>query len=156
MVQRHSAFNLTQAKDYKPALVVKKTADEVVNNNNTPQNDDDLFFAVGANEVWAFTILLMATSSAGAGLHFFPWSPAGSVVNWGHCGYLDDGVTLAYQPGLSLACKGWDARALYVIQGVIVNGATAGNFQLRWSQYTAEVSDTTVHQNSCIIAHRLA
>src|SRR6266545_4692897 len=44
-------------------LMVRKTADESVVSSTVQQNDDVLFFAVAANEIWRFELMLITTGT---------------------------------------------------------------------------------------------
>lgn len=135
---------------------VRKTADETVNNSTILQNDDELLFAVAANEVWEFTIIIFQISSAAADFKANLTGPAGSTI-----AVQGTGENTAQATFISLSTsESWVGRVTSVIapiiRGVIINGATAGNLQLQWAQSAAEVSNTKVLANSCIIAHKLA
>ena len=56
---------------------------------------------------------------------------------------------LDYSSGITLS-DDWA-----ILWAVIVNGATAGNVQLQWSQKIAEATDTKILANSFIMAHKL-
>ena len=135
--------------------VVGKTADEIVNNSTTLQNDDELFFAVAANEIWYIHVVMIEISSAVADFKYGFTAPAGASFD-----YAIMNAAPANTRGLSDtygdAGAGLAARAIVLPRGLLVVGATAGNFQLQWAQNTAEVSDTTVKVGSCIIAHKIA
>jgi hypothetical protein len=139
--------------------IIRKTADEIVNNSAILQDDDHLFFAMGANEVWQADVFIFSNSSATADLSVALSLPTGAVAQVLWNGYdtasnptyqtINDGTTVG------LGGLGSDALAI-VMRCLVINGANAGNFQLQWAQLTAEVSDTIVKANSCIIAHKLA
>jgi len=135
--------------------LVRKTADEIVSNSTTLQNDDALLFAVAANEVWEFTILSRYTATAVADFKFGLTIPAGAAFSALVAGYSATFTNIINTANPS-AYMGGGTNYLARIRGVVVNGATAGNLQFQWAQNTAEVSDTTVLANSCIIMHKLA
>ncbi len=134
---------------------VRKASDETVNNSTVLINDAALKFAVGANAVWAFTILVYQSSSAVADFKCALTSPAGATVVATAIGLATDGTNSInlYNLPAGLAFMGGAGAINPVIHGIIINGANAGNLQLQWAQSTAEVSDTKVLANSCIIAH---
>jgi len=135
--------------------VVLKTADETVNNSNTLQNDDHLLFAVAANEVWEFLLLIRVLSNSDADFRYAFTIPTGASLKR----YTDfggsalrselDGTTNQWLDG-----GGEDKQVL--IRYVYIGGANAGNVQLQWAQGTATAFDTKVLTNSYILAHQLA
>ena len=143
------------------ATTVYKTADEIVNNSTTLQNDDHLFFAVAANEAWEFRLALLISSSTVADLKFAMVMPADGTVR-AFIVYLNAAGTFASGSmivGTTKDLYGGGTTVIsrpMILEGVIINGATAGNFQVQWAQNTAEATDSTVRTNSYIIAHKLA
>lgn len=133
---------------------VTKTADETVNNSTTLQNDDALLLAMAASEVWQFEIFIKATSSAVADFKL-GWSvPTGTTMRWkiSAGGQLD---TLNETQTYTANMDGTSGDTI-VCHGIIMVSTTAGNVVLQWAQNTAEVSNTVVEANSCIIATKLA
>lgn len=140
--------------------LVRKSVDESIANNNTPQNDDELFFAMGANEVWECILLLITYSaSVTPDINLAFGLPSGAVL-YGHACYHDYNGTA--QTG---TFSGTDVICAYASTGIfligrfhmiIVNGSTAGNFQIKWAQRTADATPSTVKANSCLLAHKLA
>src|SRR4030042_1672706 len=64
--------------------IVRKTADETVNNSIALQNDDHLLFAIGANEVWDVTLMLLVTTPSVTPFFKIGWSyPASCLMFWG-------------------------------------------------------------------------
>jgi len=138
--------------------VVRKTADETVNNSSTLQNDDHLLFAVAANEVWEFRIILrMLAASATPDYKFALSLPALGSGVWVIEYPIIPATTLGADVTTALKVDSWTGGDRWCfLQGVYVGGANAGNVQLQWAQYTANASDSKVTTNSCIIAHKLA
>lgn len=138
--------------------IVVKTADELVNNSVTLQNDDELFFAIGANQVWAVEIWLLVNSGTTPDIDVTIVVPSGGEIEW-HV--ITDNASNALDAQFKNAAAeaalrgGGAAQFIGVLRGVVVNGSTAGNVQLQWAQATADVSDTKVLENSCIIRHRI-
>lgn len=130
---------------------VKKDAITTVNNSTVLVNATGLVFAVGANEVWAFTLLLL--THAGATLDFkFAWSiPAGCS---GYHSY--SGTRNASALTTALVPTGYAQNEIWEFVGIVVNGATAGNVQFQFAQNVATAVDTSVLPNSVLIAERVA
>lgn len=129
---------------------VNKTADETVNNSDTFQNDDELLLAIGANEVWAFELYLLSSSSAVADYKGKFVGPSGATVyaQFASSNHLPADQTLVGVGRVGGVFQKW--------HGVIINGATAGNLQFQWAQDAAEASDTKVLAGSCLVATQLA
>lgn len=136
-----------------------KTADETVNNSTTLQNDDHLLFAVAANEVFEFTMVLRTISQGAADIKFAITVPTAATIEWEFIG-RDEGATMVQATqigsGTSVGAYGVATNYIHTIRGIIINSTNAGNVQLQWAQEAADVSDTKVLANSCIIAHKLA
>ena len=141
------------------ATIVRKTADEIVNNNNTPQNDDHLFFAMGANEVWLFDLVLIGlTAVATPRFRIVVIAPTGAV------GYGVASRSVSGSPNQCMMIELTDVsdchsptniECICVIKIVVINGVNAGNFQLQWAQMNATAEDTTLKEDSYLIARRL-
>jgi len=141
-------------------VMVRKTADETVNNSNALQNDDELTLTVGANEVWDIFLLLEITTGAAPDFAYAFTVPTGGVIT----GFVAG--TIGALASALVAIAPLDLTTPHYIDGTINNnwaclwgryigGANAGNLQLQWAQKTADASDTTLHANSYIIAHKL-
>ena len=131
----------------------RKETTETVNNTTTLQNDDELFFPVAANEICEVSFFLRVNSSAVADLKVAITVPTGGSALYSKQG---DVVTLEKTEGQGSSLSTGGADEHYVVRGIVVNGATAGNVQLQWAQNTAEVSNSSVLLNSFLIARRLA
>lgn len=139
--------------------VVRKATTETVNNSAALQNDNELKFAMGANDVWAFQLYLRYDSSAVADIQMDISVPAGASVDGVAVGRNSAGTMISIEVGLTSALnlggQGAGTTVRAEITGVVINGGTAGDFQLRWAQLAAEVSDTKVLSDSYLIAHKL-
>lgn len=136
-------------------VIVRKAADEAVNNSTALQDDDELFFAVEANEVWKFDILLITYSHGTPDFKYaFTIPVAGAITGWD-----PQGRTIAEAPfnytGASVIPGSSLDRYTY-ISGIYVGGVNAGTVQLQWAQNVLRVGDTFLRENSFIIAHQLA
>ena len=129
--------------------IIRKTADEIVSNSAVLQNDDELLLPLGANESWAFLIVIRLNSTAVADFSFKLTAPAGAV---GEYIITAEGVADSNPVGNVYGIVADGSNQILALRGVVVNGSTAGNLQLQWSQNTAEASDTKVLANSYIIA----
>ena len=132
-------------------VVVRKTADETLNNDNTPQNDNELYLALGANEVWQFRLMVIGNSSTGPDFATQIDVPSGATVYWGK----SSDAQKARVGGTKYKDDGEANIRLYVWDGIVIMGSTAGNLQYVWSQYSLQASNTTVYANSCLVCYRL-
>lgn len=149
---------------------VRKTADKTLNNVDVPENDDHLLLAVGANEIWQIDLFILFDGDAAADIEFGFSYPVGCLIYWGPVGAGDENVLYTWGKSAAADLHKLRTEVFTLIQGVagvgqiggirfsliIVNGANAGNVNLQWAQNTATVADTTVKENSCLIAHQLA
>jgi len=149
--------------------MVRKTADKTLNNVAVLENDNHLLLALLANEVWQIDIFILCQGDANANIKFGLSYPVGCVIWWGCVG-----------AGGAVALDTWGATGVggnqqllaedaaepggitnvspagYRFSLIVINGANAGNVNLQWCQNLAQVADTTVFENSCLIAHQLA
>jgi len=146
------------------ATTVYKIADEIVNNSGTLQNDDDLLFAIGANEVWGFTITIDFLSDVAPDLKVAITVPTDCKLRARLLNVDSATLEVTYLLASGGSSGRIDGRGtidgtnnvIFSIVGFVVNGANAGNVQFQWAQQTAEASDTTVKKGSYLIAHKLA
>lgn len=155
-----AAANPTEV-DWVNGLIVRKTADEIVNNSIVLQNDDELLFAMGANEVWEVTLLLINYSPSAVPLMSLGTSlPVGAtlhgVVLYQNAAGTDQVNTGIIEGAIGTIYAVNSIRCRFSLKAVVINGANAGNFQLQWAQGVATVENTTMKANSCLIAHKLA
>ena len=140
--------------------VVRKTADQTVNNSITLVAVDDLLWAVGASEVWAWDLYLYSNSSTVADVKIGWAVPAASLLPWQGFGTNaagSDDIFSALGSGSTPGLYGGGAaEMIFCGRGLYIGGANAGNVQLQFAQNTAEVSDTKILANSCLIVAQLA
>lgn len=137
-----------------------KTADETVNNSAVFQADDHISLAVGANEVWTFTGMILQTSSANStGLQVGWYVPTGAAIYWTN----DDYATSTLSMSINLDDEWITYQETSVgriggggISGVYVGGANGGTLQLYWSQAIADASDAILRKGTNVIFTRLA
>lgn len=121
---------------------------------NTTLANTDLAFAVGANEVWGFQVLLFYDAPIPADLKV-GWSlPASTTMKWDEADNLNspifDETDTDDAPGAGV---GTDAMEGY--EGVIATAGTSGTVTLQFAQQTSDAGTTTFQSNSYLIAWRL-
>ena len=147
----------THAADYAlHSRVIRKSADQIVNNSTTLVNDTHLFFAVGANEVWWFSIFLRTKSGTTPDFKWAFTAPDGATITSGACCGVGGSPVNELSGLTGFNFGGTGANAVKDWWNIAIIAGTAGNIQFQWAQNTADASDTKVLANSCIIAHRLA
>ena len=139
--------------------IVPKTADQIVNNSTALVNDDHFVLPVGANEVWFLLLYLRGfgpTTTTGIDS---AWSlPSGGSIlrfnsGWAATGGIAEyNWTSEFNSTLSLSV---DAYKSQIIAALYIGGATAGNAQFQWAQRVATAVNTTLKENSSIIAFKL-
>ncbi|MDX1766317.1 MAG: hypothetical protein R3313_05195, partial [Candidatus Saccharimonadales bacterium] len=136
-----------------------KTADETVTNSTTLQNDDHLSFPVGANETWIYFVYINPDGPANVDIKY-DWSvPSGTTCESTAVSITGGGVTFG-----NLACAtatggmptSNDVNTEHLIFGTINSGATSGTAQLRWAQFAARTTGTTVKSGSWLQAYRVS
>lgn len=149
-------------------VVVQKTTNET-DTTGTLQNDDELFFAVGVNEVWVGYIVLLYDSASNtpdiATRFTSPSSP--TSIHSGQIGLSDaaagtpnnntvnlEGAVSNGTPSNIFTAGAISATVMQLIFFHFENGANAGNFQLQWSQNSANATPTTVRAGSYLIAFK--
>lgn len=150
---------------------VRKTLNESIANSTTSQDDDQLFFTPILNtDYWiAMYIIYDGTGpdpTAGGDLKI-SWSvPTNSTFD-----YVSDAITSTATGGVydvsrtaqiapaggtpGAGTLGTGSPAVALVKGIFRMGPTAGTFQFRWAQLTANATAVTVRANSCLIARRL-
>lgn len=134
--------------------VVRKTADETISLNQVSQDDDHLFFAVGANEVWVFSALIVFNSGATEDFKYQFAGPAGSSGLFVRLDITSTPTALGTDSANITQSSGVDVGL--PVMGTIENGGTAGNLQLKWAQFLSGVTNCVVREHSYLLAHRVA
>jgi hypothetical protein len=148
--------------------VVPKTATETVNNSATLQDDDELALEVGADDIWQVQLWLLLSAAGTAADWKFAWSaPAGGAVYWGpisaqagDSGWVRNDA--ATTPGALLTVTdSLPAGSMNGVHGIMIaatyiGGGTEGTLQFRWSQNTADASNSQVLADSLLIATPVA
>jgi len=118
---------------------------------------DDLLIFVAANEVWAFEVGLIYSANAGRDMKVGFTSPSGSTVYATFVGEnASDVIEVQSVPVASTIKLSGGSTRLVTIKGVIANGASPGNLQLRFAMNTSGTYTATIYANSYIIARRLS
>lgn len=151
--------------DHEGIKLVRKTADESVTSSTTLQNDTHLLFAVAANEVWLFEAFLAVEGSDAGDFKLAFKVPSGATLIWAAHG-VRTGATTATDDINAIVIEVDDSPATYgsaaasdvgiFVKGTIVNGANAGDLQLRWAQATSDGTPTKVLANSWLKGFRSA
>lgn len=136
-----------------------KAADQTVNNSTTLVNDDTLKFTMAANTSYEFRLYFMFNTAAAADFkwrHTGPASPTRlSIARHGIVMAGSSFSAIATDSAYSsiditmLSASAADPGAIWA-QGIIQNGANAGDFQVQWAQNTADASNTQVYKGSWI------
>lgn len=140
-------------------LIVRKTADES-DSTATHQNDDVLLVAVAANEIWQFRFNLLVVAATTTDFKCRLTFPTGgnlSCITTGRAGAVPEGADISSSISPSTESSHNTAGSVsnhVIVEGVYVNGGTAGNLQLQWSGQAA--ASCTVKANSTLWAVKLA
>lgn len=135
---------------------VAKALDATLANDNTLNDDPDLLFALGANETWVFEGVLLVSASATPGFQFGINGPLGVGGHWWYAASL-----VAFAAGnVSIGTGGVATNNAmssepFWFGGVVRNGGTAGNLQVRWSQATSSATSITVRADSYMWANQI-
>lgn len=140
--------------------VVTKTADETVNNSTVLQDDNHLLLALAANEVWQFQIYLIAYAPSPTAAYKIGFTVPALATYYARAIDQDAAGTFGLQRitgAGTLTLLGPNGNTyIYTIEGIVINGANAGNLQLQWAQNTATAEDTKILANSHLIAFKIA
>lgn len=153
----------THAADYElHTRKVYMTSDQTFTQSNTTmQNVTEMVFAVGANEIWAFTLMIIVDSGATPDLKWQFTVPSGgslhgTAIQLDPAGANEIKATLAANPLDIVGTGAGLPRAVCVCIGEITNGSTAGNLQLQGAQNTSDASDSKLIAGSYLVLHQLA
>lgn len=136
-------------------LVLKKT-DQAKASDTVVAADSTLKFPMAANTRYAFRMKAWFTTTATADFNFGHSGPASpTLVHIQHTGIAGGatvfsliGISTAYTASLGLAGAGIPGMA--ELNGMILNGANAGDFEFLWAQRGSDVNPTTVLAGSYI------
>lgn len=149
------------------STIVVKSADETVNNSAVLQADDELLFAIGTSGFWEFEFKLWIESTTAADFKVAIIGPA--AVTGYYTAYRNttgdptDGnfassasTNFSAPSGFACQMSAAGSFALVMVKGVVRSGGTAGNVVLHWAQNAANAVDTTVKEDSLLVAIRRA
>ncbi len=129
--------------------IIIKTNDEVLQSSTTYQGDNELHFAIAANVSTVFTLHILWDSGTTPDMKFKLFGPSGTSIHW-----QERNSVPSYNDETDERLEaGAGAVRLRAIIGIIVNGATAGEFFLKWAQITSTASDTKVLEGSTLHYH---
>lgn len=139
---------------------VIKGSDEARNTVTTLADDAELKRALVVNEAVGFEFILIASGPATGDIKFAFTVPTGASLVWSPAPYWNTSATVAVvsavtASGSAVSMHTATSALIYVIKGIVANGANAGNLQLQWAQDTSNGSDTTVFAGSYAIFYRL-
>lgn len=152
-----------------PHLIVRKTADETVTSSTAFQDDDQLLMALATNTTYLVRLVVLFTAVPSTGDIKFQFTmPTACSVFMNTIGFQVSGGTVNVGPmvgttsptgtsillGLNTGAAG-DVRVV-PFEGVVINGANAGNLTLQWAQNTSSGTGTVVKANSTLWAVKLA
>jgi hypothetical protein len=143
-------------------LVVRKPSDESVTSSVTFQADDHLLMAVGVNEVWLFKFVILvqgATAGDFAARFTFPsgtFSALGLGISTTSVQGRNYSTTTSPTTQNNFDTDSATIPQPVIIEGVHVNGGSAGNIVLEWAQAASNATATTVKANSTLWAVKLA
>lgn len=146
-----------------PAFAKAKTADQSVTSSVVLANETDLVVPVGVGETWIVTWNLYVTFASATGLLVAVTTPSGasqliqavlSVV--GAAIGTTSAVTTVSGTSVALSTVAVSTAGLVTVTATIVNGATAGNVTLQFTQTSAgSATPTTVKAASCVLAKKV-
>lgn len=130
---------------------VAKTSDEQCTSDTSLNNDSTLLFTMAANTKYAFRLKVFFDTPAAADFKFGLNGPASpTLVRWSYTGgeAAGGGVTsdsLAAYETTGVALSGAGSNGGFVhIDGVVHNGANAGDLHFSWCQNSSSASATKV------------
>jgi hypothetical protein len=141
-----------------PHLLAYKSADESMTSDTVLQNDDHLFFAMGANDLWAVRIVLWTSGGNDSDIKIAFTLPSGSMM----LSSVHRDTANAFQDmdwtasGTSKNLRSHVAGSIIQISGTVTNGATPGNFQMQWAQAATQATALVVKKGSIIMGFKLA
>jgi hypothetical protein len=143
-----------------PIQKVLKTADETVTSSNVAQDDNHLFFSIGANETWGFSLSLLTNNgNTSNSIVRGKWAvPAGATGSWAG-GFGSSGLRIPTAVGLTTT-QDWAYITSSNIwgsgEGYVATAGTAGTFQFQWAQVVSDPVGSIVRLGSWLYAVRLA
>jgi hypothetical protein len=136
---------------------VAKTSDETIQSDTTLNADAALVFAMSANTKYSFKLFVIFDTGATGDFkfrHAGPSSPTLVRIRRHHIigagtAYAGIAIDTAYS-SVDVAVAGSAGPGVVEMDGIVHNGANAGNFEFQWAQNASEAVDTTVRAGSYI------
>lgn len=143
--------------------IVLLAADHTLDQSSTTlQNVTNLKYAIGANEVWAFILIMFLDGSATPDFKYGFTMPSGGnvecVASNRDAGNTSQNISYSITQGsgaLTIRLIGAPFLNNHT-RGIIINGGTAGDFQLQAAQNSSDASDVKVKANSYILLTQLS
>lgn len=144
-------------------VLVGKPNTETIQSSTVLHNDATLFFAMVANKAYRFELSVFFDTIAVADFKYRHTGPAAPAsVRIFRYSVPPSGVSMAdvkVDTGYSasdVAVTGTGSAGGFIhLDGVIENGATAGNFTFQWAQNNSNAGDTSVLSGSHIAYRRV-
>lgn len=135
-------------------VTISKTSNESVTSSTTFQNDDQLVLPLAASATYAFEAFLIYDGSTAGDLKLQFTGPSGCAMNWANFANVSGAAsaTLTYGPIMNtlaqvtpqgIACNGATAMCARPA-GIVINGSTSGNLQLKWAQVASNATATRI------------
>jgi hypothetical protein len=137
--------------------LVTKSATVTIQSDDSLNADAELLFPMEANTTYRFRARIFYQTTANADFKYDYSGPASPTAVWlrrqvmaaNASAYSGIGTYLNLTPG-AIAVLGGAGVGLIELDGLIENGANAGNFQFSWAQNTSIAEDTSVKKGSYI------
>ena len=137
---------------YSRFRTVEKMVDETIASDDTLATDDTLFFAMAANTKYRLRGRVFFDTTAVAGFKYRHAGPAAPDlvrvhrrdIYPGGVSDLSSVVDIAYSADDIVIGGGTGDGGYIELDGIIHNGANAGDFTFQWAQEVSDATDTTV------------
>ncbi len=158
LMTKYRDNNLAVYQDIR-AFVAKANDEDLINDNTLGvANDSELLFAVGANEIWFYTIIGGFTTTVNADFKFSLVTPGGTgllqYMFMSSTTALLRLDTVAVNTPTSIIVAGAAGDEAFRIDGYAATAGAGGNVQFQWCQNTSHGDTTTIHQHTHIVAQR--
>lgn len=142
-----------------PSVVVK-TSDQTVNNSTTLVDDLELVQALRANSTYIFDLWVLYTSGTTPDFKLGFTLPAGATLAYSYHGF-DTSLSMTFFgtttiPSSGTGFGGNATTAPVRMFGSLETSGTAGNFQVKFAQQTANASNTVLMTGSYLSLFRIA
>jgi len=139
-------------------VYIRKAADESVNNSTTYQDDDDFAFAVADGSQWEIDAFLSADHPDNSSDLKIKFTGSGGATVTQRLFFFGSASSTGFFTDFSTTEVVWDAesgadRVGHVKAMITVSGA--GTVTMQWAQDTAFAGNTTINQDSVLVARRV-